>query len=164
MSDYLVLVTDGTKARFFSLEPAAVLQLDTSPKLVEQQDLISTEIDVPGKDMWADQKSGRNRAPFQGPAHGYDDHRDKHIEEFQRRFAHRISEAAIKLAQRHHAKQLVMVAETQMLGLLRKELAIPPHASFCVQEFAKDLTKLGTEELHSHLVQADLLPAIRKPH
>ena len=163
MSDYLVLVADGTKARFFSLEPAAVPQVETSPKLVEQQDLISTELDVPGKEMWSDQKSGRNRAPPHGAAHGYDDHRDKHENEFERRFAHRISETAIKLAQQHRAKQLVMVAETRMLGMLRKELAIPSHASFSVQELAKDLTKLGIDELHTHLVQADLLPKARKP-
>lgn len=163
MSDYLVLVADGTKARFFSLEPAAIPQVETSAKLVEQQDLISTEIDVPGKEMWSDAKSGRNRAPPAGAAHGYDDHRDQHDDEYERRFAHRISETALRLAQKHHVKQVVIVSDSRMLGLLRDEMTVPPHAGFGVQEFAKDLSKLNPDELHARLVQADLLPKARRP-
>lgn len=155
--NYTVVVADGTRARFFTLTPGAP-KGEAGATLLEREDLISTEKEVPGKEMWSDVKSGRGTAPLGGPAHGYDDQRERHEHEFERRFAQRITDEAVRLAQREKAAHLILVAETRLLGYLRNALHIPAHMSFGVHELAKDMTKLSVAELHENLAAAGLVP------
>ncbi|MEQ6340755.1 MAG: host attachment protein [Gammaproteobacteria bacterium] len=159
MKAYCVVVADGTRARFFTLEPAALPAGEAGPNLVEHEDLISTEKEVSSTEMWTDTKSARGGSRPGAPAYGYDDQRDRHEDEFERRFAQRITEEAVRVAQQQKAAHLVLVAETRMLGFLRDALDVPAHVSFEVHELAKDLTKLTSSELHEHLAGANLLPA-----
>ncbi len=158
MKAYCVVVADGTRARFFSLEPSDLPTGETGSNLVEHEDLISTEKEVPGTQMWTDTKSARGASRLGAPAHGYDDQRDRHEDEFERRFARRITEETVRMAQQQKAAHLVLVAETRMLGFLRDALDVPAHVSFDVHELAKDVTKLTSSELHEYLVGANLLP------
>ncbi len=162
MSEYCVVVCNGTRARFFTLEPVAFPELESGPNLVERKDLVNPEIDVPGKETWTDLKSGRNVAPGAGLAHGYDDHRDDHEDEFMRRFANTVAKEAAALVQAQKGKCLVMAASNRMLGFLRNALRLPPTPPVEVRKLAKDLSKLSPLDIHAHLSEAGLLPARKK--
>ena len=162
MSDCCVVTVDGIRARFFTLERTRQPAIESGPNLVEEREaLINTEVELPGRELWSDIKTGRNAA--NGMAHGYDDHRDQHVDEFKRRFAKLVAEQAVQLAERNGAKKLVVAAEKQMLGFLRGALIISPKAGFAVHELAKDLSRLSPLELQGHLAMEGLVPARQRP-
>ena len=99
MSECCVVVADGSRARLFTLEPTKSKRMQSGPKLVEQKDLVLPEKDTRGRDLWTDLKSGRGRAWGGGPSHGYDDHREQHVDEFERRFAQKVADEAKRLAE-----------------------------------------------------------------
>lgn len=156
-NSYCILVADGTRARLFTLEGGAAAA--PGPDLVEHEDLANPEHRLAGRDKFSTTRTGSNLNPQKGPAHGYDDHRDKEEREHERRFAREVASHAVSLAQRQQAARLLVVAEKRMLGMLRESLVIPPQAGIELQELAKDLTRLTPTELQSHLAQAGLVPA-----
>lgn len=163
MSDYCILVADATRARIFTLEPAAFPESESSPRLVEQQiDYVNPEQALPGRELWSEPKSGRNVAT-PGVAHGYDDHRQSHLEQRQRHFARQVVTQAIRHALDHHAKYVVICAETHMLGILRETLDIPGNSGLKAVEVGKDLTALSPHELHDHLAADQILPPMKRP-
>lgn len=162
MSDYCVVSMDGARARFFTLEPAQQPAVQSGPGLMEAAEaLVNAEAEQSGAELWSDTSTGRN-ASF-GGAHGYDDHRDRHVGEYRRRFAQRVAEQAVLLAEQQRAKCLVIVAEKQMLGLVRGELHVPAKASFEVRELARDLSRLSPVDLQGHLAAEGLVPARQRP-
>lgn len=156
MSDYCVVTVDSARARFFTLEPARQPGVESGPGLVEQRDLINAEAHLTGQELWSDTAAG-------GMAHTYDDHRDKHTEEFKRRFAKLVAEQAVQLAERNGVKNLVVVAEKHMLGLLRSEMHVSPKAGFEVRELAKDLSGFSPQDLQGHLAAEGLVPPRHRP-
>ncbi|MBE9166570.1 host attachment protein [Pleurocapsales cyanobacterium LEGE 06147] len=158
MSEFLVVVVNRTKARFFTLEKAQVPEYESGPNLSERKELLNPTQDFAGKDLWSNVKTGRNKGSG-GQAHAYDDHRQSHLIEFERRFAQAIADEIVHLSQQYHARRLVLVAEPQILGLLRETLAPQLLKDLKVQELAKDLCHLKPLELHKHLAAKELLPA-----
>jgi protein required for attachment to host cells len=158
MNQSVVAVIDGTKARLFTLEASEFPEYESSPNLVEQECLTSATREMQGKDLWNSTKTGRNRGSA-GQAHGYDDHRENHISEFERSFAKEIASKTAALAQSHQAQQVLVVAEPQILGLLREVFSSQIPKQLKVTELAKDLCNLKTLELHEYLAHRDLLPA-----
>lgn len=157
MSDYCVVVADGVRARLFSLEEAATGA--GGPNLVEVADLANP--DVAANVLKGDQKSGHSVASASSGPHGFEDHRDRHRQESERRFARQIMTEAASVVGREQAGCLIMAAEAQMLGHLREALNLPP--SVRVSEVAKDLTRLAPQELHGHLAADNALPARKVP-
>lgn len=162
MSDYCVVTVDGIRARFFTLQRALLPAVESGPNLVEEREaLVNAELELSGRELWSDTKTGRNAS--NGMAHGYDDHRDQHTDEFKRRFAKLVAEQAVQIAERKKVKNLVVVAEKQMLGFMRGEMRVSPKACFAVRELAKDLSRLSPLELHGHLATEGLVPARQRP-
>ena len=159
MSDYCVVVADGAKARLFALQAADVGE--GGPNLVEISGLANPEAEAAGKEIYSDDKSGRNASSGGGGAHGYDDHRNQHIDEIERRFAKNVAAAATDAVQRNKSGCLVVAAEPRMMGHLRDAMG-PAVAGLKVKEVVKDLTKLSVHELHEHLAADKVLPA-REP-
>lgn len=156
----IVVVANGAQARFFTLEPAESPTYESSPRLVEHQALDNPQQDAAGKDLWSD-NSGGNRSTGGGGSHGYDDHRDQHRAEYDRRFSTQISAAAALLARQCKADRVVLAADSRWLGVLRDELQ---HANgFDLKSVSRDYSKLSALELHQQLSGLDLLPARRKP-
>jgi protein required for attachment to host cells len=153
---------DGARARFFTLQPARQPAVESGPSLVEAPEaLVNAEAEQSGAELWTDTSTGRNASA--GMAHGYDDHRDKHMGEFRRRFARRVAEQAVLMAEQNQAKSLVIVAEKQMLGLVRGELKVPAKATFEVRELARDLSRLSPLDLQGHLASEGLVPPRQRP-
>jgi protein required for attachment to host cells len=159
MSDYCVVVVNSSRARFFTLEAAAVPELESGPNLVERTDLVNPESSLSGRETWTEAKSGRNTARGGGPAHGYDDHRNSHDDEISRRFARRIAEATEALARRNGVKYLVLVAANRMLGYLRECITLPSGKKIEVREVAKDLARLNPKQIQRNLNSHGALPA-----
>jgi protein required for attachment to host cells len=157
MSQYLVAVIDGTRARFMTLEPAELPEYESGPNLVEHEGLANSTKELQGRELWASAKTGRNRGTS-GQAHSYDDHRENHVVEFERRFAQEIASQIGALIQTHQVQHLVLIAEPQILGLMREAIAptLPKHLK--TSELAKDLCHLKPHELHEYLANKDLLP------
>lgn len=162
-SDYLVVVADGTCARFFSVEAAAQPAVQSGPHLLEHDDLVNPEHEQGGRDKYSTTRTGLNLNPRGGPSHGYDDHRAQHEQEHERRFAREIATRAVSLAQEYCAGHLVLTAERHMLGLLRDALKIPVKSGIEVSELAKDLTKLTPAQVYDHLEAAGVVPARHGP-
>lgn len=157
----IVVVANGAHARFFTLQPAENPELESSPRLIEHEGLANPLQEVAGKELWSDNKSGRNRSSGGGGAHGYDDHRDQHRAEFERRFAQQVAAAASQLARNHQAANMVLAADSRMLGSLRDELH---HANgFNLQQIPRDYIKLSSHDLHEQLASLDMLPIRRRP-
>jgi protein required for attachment to host cells len=163
MSDYCIVVADGARARFFTLEAASSPDTEGGPNLVERRDLVNPEQKVHTGQLWSDAKTGRNRVPGGGQAHGYDDHRSQHADEFKRRFARSVAQEAVSLVHSQSARNVVLVAQKRMLGLLRAELDSLLRNAVSVHAIAKDVSKLAPRELHQYLAKEKLLPARRTP-
>jgi protein required for attachment to host cells len=155
--DYLVIVADGARARFFTVEPVTQPFAEAGPRLIEQDDLANTEHEQGGRDKYSSTRTGVNLNPRGGPSHGYDDHRARREQAHVHRFAEDIAARAISLAQKHHVRHLVVTAERRMLGSLREALEIPVKLGIEVRELAKDLTKLTSTQLHEHLTAAGVV-------
>lgn len=161
MSQYLVAVIDGTKARFLTLRPVELEGYESGPNLIEHEGLHSTEKEMPGQALWANTKTGRNRGTS-GQAHSYDDHRSNHMMEFEKRFAQSIASRITDLSKDHDIRQLILVAEPQILGLMREVMSSSLPRQIALHELAKDLCRLRTQELHTYLADRSLLPAFKR--
>lgn len=163
MSHNCVVVAGGSRARFFTLREPEFPEMESGPNLHEVADLVNPEKDLPGSDLWTNLKSGRNRGGGGSPAHGYNDHRDQHQDELDRRFARNIARECSRLIQDHSTRGLVLVAQKRVLGFLRNELDGLVKAGVEIHELAKDLSKLSPLELHEHLARERLIPERRSP-
>ena len=156
-----IVVANAARARFLILPTADPSEVESRPVLVEVNDFINPEADELGRDIWSETKSGVGRSPADRQAHSYDDHRDGHLAEMQRRFSKRVMDAAELLVQSNKATRLVVAAPPGMLGTLRPALTSALSQSVAVQEVAKDLTQLGLFALQQHLAREKILPPPR---
>lgn len=160
MNQNYIVVADGLRARFFTLQDTPFPEMESGPNLTEVSDLVNSDRE---QDMWSEKKSGRNRSSVSGAAHGYDDHRTQHEEEFVRRFARSVAEEVKRLTNGHGARELVLVAQKKTLGHLRSELNGRIRSDVQIHELAKDLSKMSPLEIHAHLAKEKLVPERRSP-
>ncbi|NES81140.1 MAG: host attachment protein [Moorea sp. SIO2B7] len=158
MNQSVIAVIDGTRARFFTLEQPELPEYESGPNLIEQESLFNQAKELHGKELWANTKTGRNRGSG-SQGHGYDDHRQNHIGEFERSFAKDIVGHIISLTQAHQSRQVVLVAEPQILGFVREVLTPQAPKNIKIQELAKDLCKLKPSKIHEYLSSKGILPA-----
>jgi protein required for attachment to host cells len=163
MKDCCVVVADESRARFFTVEPVELPELESGPKLVEHEDLLNPEGRVSTGKLFADTGTTSGRAPLGGPGHGYDDHRERHQEEMGRHFARMILEHAGRLIGEHDAPGVVLAAPARMLDYVRKEVDILTRRQILIHTVAKDITRLTPIEIHKLLAREQLLPCRRRP-
>lgn len=152
----LITVIDSANARFLTLVPANTP--DAGLTLTEQAGLTLPAGTASGAELWSSTKTGRNRGP-QGQAHSYDDHRQEHALEFERRFAHSIASHINQIIQAQHFQAVVLVAGPQILGLMRQALEPVLPQTVKLTEVAKDLCHLTPYEIQEYLAEQELIPA-----
>ncbi|MBD2353881.1 host attachment protein [Tolypothrix sp. FACHB-123] len=157
MNRYLVAVIDGTKARFLTLKPSELPGYQPGPSLMEDEALLSSQSELQDQELWTSSKTGRNRG-VAGQAHSYDDGRDRHLIEFERRFIQSITNKIVNLLQIHQIQQLLVIAEPQILGSMRTAITPVLPKNIKIHELAKDLCHLKPHELHEYLASKQLLP------
>jgi protein required for attachment to host cells len=159
MSPVLVVVADGTKARFFTLETAERPEYQSSPYLLEDEVRVNPAQDLSGQQLWSGPKSQAGHyQEGKGSAHSYDDRRQNHEIEFERRFAQEIAAQILNRTQAHLVQQLFLIAEPRLLGLLRKVLVPSLPKTLVLSELDKNLCHLTPQELHQYLADSDRLP------
>jgi protein required for attachment to host cells len=163
MSDYLVVVASAARARFFTLEPAEFPELESGPNLIDQGELLNPQARTPERELFADSKTGRGRAPRGSSAHGYDDHREQHEDESERRFSREVLEKARLMAEEKDARQIVLAASSRMIPFLRQHVERLMKQGLEVRELIKDMSKLTPEQIQDHLAKEQALPARRRP-
>jgi len=163
MGEYCIATVSEAQARFYCLEPVEYPELESGPKLCEVAEISNPEKRMPDREIYTDTKTGRGRAPGKGPAHGYDDHREKRGEESSRKFSRIVLEKIRELALKQDTKTVILAAPPKMLGMLRQEVYLLKREGIGVHEHSKDLTKLSPREIHEHLAKEGLIPALRRP-
>ena len=126
--------------------------------LVEHESMTSSEGELSGKALWSNIQSGRNRGAS-GKSHRYDDHRQSHKIEFERRFAKSIAANLLDLTKAKHVRQLIIIAAPQILGLMREVFTLSLPQQLQMNELARDLCHLKSHELHDYLAKTGQLPA-----
>ncbi len=163
MSVYTVVVTNTACARFFILEDAAIPEMESSPKLVEQYCILNPTIEKSEAKRLGSATSGRNRASS-GGTYAFDDHRAKHETETLRRFAKLVVKDAIKLTRRQDAgHSLVLAAEKRFLGLIRDELHAVKTNGMAIKEYASDMAGEPPMKIQELLARRGLVPKMKKP-
>ncbi len=158
MSPILVVVADGAKARFFTLEVKERAGGEPGPYLLEEESLVNPDQMQPGQQLWAGPESQAGHyQEGKGQAHSYDDRRRDHEMEFERRFAHSIAEQVLSRTQTHPCQRLLLIAEPRLLGLLREVLIPALPKTLKLRELDKNLCHLKPQELHAYLAERDLL-------
>jgi protein required for attachment to host cells len=158
MNPVLVVVADGAKARFFTLEEKEFARGEFRPHLVETEGLVNPEQKLPGQQLWSGTESQAGH--FQegkSQAHSYDDRRRDHEVEFERRFAQSITEQILSQTQTHQLHHLLLIAEPRLLGLLREVLKPALPKTLKLRELDKNLCHLKPQELHEYLANRHLL-------
>jgi protein required for attachment to host cells len=158
-----IVTADGARARFFNLQNPLHSELEGGPDLVEREDLVNPEQWLRPSERFSNLKSGRNRAPGRGPAHGYDDHRADNMQESEARFARRLADTLCTLLARTPPRHLVLSADPRLLGLLRMELAGRLPHTLDVRQVAKDFSGLTRSQIHARLAADGLVPARQAP-
>lgn len=161
MTKFAVAVIDGTQARFFTLDSTAVSDYESSPNLIEHEGLSDSTKELHGQELWANIKTGRNRGN-NGQNHSYDDHRQNHKIEFEKKFAQKISSALVNLIHATEAKQLILVAEPQILGLMRTAMTDGLFKNLTITEVDKDICSFNSNQIHDYLAKKNLLPACQR--
>lgn len=156
MKRLLVAVINRAQAQLFTLEPREDIVAKSPSHLVEKALLENPVGATAGEELWANIKTGLNRGSG-GPAHSYDDHRDKHVAEFERRFAQTIATQIGHWLRAEDIHRLLIIAEPQILGILRKSLTEAIPSTVQVNDLAKNLSSLSSHELHSYLLQQQLV-------
>lgn len=117
---------------------------------------MNPEQELEGKQLFENTKSGRNRAPVGGPAHGYDDHRAEHRRGYQRDLARRVARRVQELAD-GSKPALVVIAGPRMLGLIREELERHLDNGIELTELSGEHTRESLQELEALLDEAGLM-------
>ena len=159
MKTCCVVAADGSRARIMVVE--GVLPEEPGPELKEMDTLLNLENLMSDREVWTD-KNNSNRGAG-GQVHGYDDHRERHRYAGSSHFARRIVNRVLAFASEHDADLILVLAESKMLGFIRKAWAKRSPCGFVLKDDDKNVSGLAPYELHHYLAREGLLPARYKP-
>lgn len=155
---WYVLLADSTKARIFRVEPAEA-RGESTLRLNERVSLTDPEMHLRPSEALSDSNPTGHSAPGGGPAHTYDDHRERHRQEGVRRFAREIAGAARSECEAGEATSLIVGASPAVLGLLRHELERELPVGISTRYVERNLSKKTAPEVQSYLQAEGLLPS-----
>jgi len=156
-----ILVADAGTARLFDVEevdsPRARLALVERTALTGNLNLRSRGESVTGK-----VRTETNSDRGSGPVHPIAEQRERHRGELERRFGQEIIRQTAELTQDWERGVVVLVAEPQLLGLIREPLRKALHRGIDLKELARDYVHLTAPELYDRLASNGIVPA--RPH
>lgn len=145
MNNCCVVTADRRVARIYLREEAA--ELVSGSRLAEQAEVLNSENMARGHDA-PQTRSERNTSRQSGPMHPYGDQRQQHRLEIDRRFARDVAGKAVSIVGSWRNGSLLVIAEPQMLGLLRDALDGRLAKEIELKELARDYTHLTPGKLH----------------
>jgi protein required for attachment to host cells len=162
MTKTCILVADGARARFLTLEIPIEPATDGGAYLVEHLDLVNPEVDVPERKLFSDRSGSAHSSP-KGGAHALDDHREGHEHESARRFARSVAERLASFAAEQAATEIVLVAEPRSLGALREQIVAKHLRGVDLVELGENLTRRPLVQIQSVLALRGVVPAAHAP-
>jgi protein required for attachment to host cells len=135
-----VLIADAARARFFRVMAPDDDGYDAGPRLRELEVLVNPEGQLTGSELYGNLKSGRHRAPRGGPAHGLDDHRERHDREIDDRFMQRVAQATGEHVREERVRRVVLVAPPRSLGKLRALMGTELPSNVKLEGLDKEVT------------------------
>ncbi len=158
MSNACIIVADGGLARFLGVEeveaPRARLALVERKVLKNTTDPKALAASVTGR-AHTETNTDRGSGPMAS-------RRERHRGELDRRFGMEITREAGEFTKGWERGTVVLVAEPQLLGLVRESLRKVLHPGVELKELAKDYAHLAPTELLEHLALNRLVPAPRR--
>jgi protein required for attachment to host cells len=162
MARTCIIVVDSAHARFITLQIPEDPSVDGGARLVEHQDLVNPDADVPERELFSD-RGGRAHASSKGAAHVLDDGRENHRRELERRFARRVVDETERFIQREQARRLLLVAEPRVLGALREQLRDERLRQVEIVELCENLSQRPIAQIQSILALRGFVPAASAP-
>jgi protein required for attachment to host cells len=154
-----VVVADRSRARLFVSVKGA--ERHGAPgrqsELREIEALTDPEGEIVGAELFSSAHSGSNRSPH-GAQFSYDEHRERHRDEEERRFAQRVAGAVHSRLDAETFDRLVLAVEPRLLGLLRRALNGSLGKSVEIVEMAKDLSRHTPEQIREALARSGVIP------
>jgi protein required for attachment to host cells len=159
-----IITADAARARFITAELQNDADFEGSPRLFEHAALENPLGERRQREEFSDRASRKpSGAGQRGVSPATDDHRERHEEEDERRFAQRIVEETQRFVGTHHPTTLVFAAGPRLLGVLRKALGDRHWQGLDVHELAEDLSGQPLLKLRDALTRRGLLPEPRLP-
>jgi len=155
MNQYCIVVTNGSTARFFTLQDAEHPEIQSSPNLIETSTLLHPDHEHARKARERHQRANMLEIEFQDPP-------EVHHPEFDRRFINNIVTEISRMSKRTNRSPVLLISKKRMMGHLR-EAADSKLKGIETHELAKDLSKLSPRELHNYLAKEKLLPERKGP-
>jgi len=158
MTEYLIVVVNRVKARFFTLENITSPQNASSPKIVESQALLNPEAMIQPKELFTDAKPGRGSAPKGGSVHGYQDKRENHLEELRRRFSVKISARIRSLVKANRFSTVIVAPSAKMRRFLYPHLDLLALKGPIIHKVPKNMINFSPTKIHNQLAEYGLAP------
>ena len=156
MSDYLIVVVNRSLARFFTLEPVEFPQLESGPRLKECGEMTNPET-MDAQRLFTDSKTGRGATPG-GAVHGYDDHRDQHLNDVRRRFATNVAEQVRKLAKNKGVRTIILTSSARMRQFLYPDLERLARQDYRIFRLSKNMINFTPQKIHAYLAEEGMVP------
>jgi len=157
-----IVVADSAHARFITLEMPQAHEMDEGAHLVEREDLVNPEAEIPERWLFSD-RAGRAHASPKGAAHALDDHRRAHLRESERRYARRLVEHAERFVKDQQASRLMFVAEPRLLGTLREQLPYERFHAVEIVEIGENLSRQPLKQIQRVLALRGAVQAPSTP-
>ena len=159
-----IITADAARARFITAEILDDQDNEGSPRLLEHAALDNPLGERRQREEFSDRASRKpSGAGQRGVSPATDDHRERHEQEDERRFAQRIVEEAQRFVSTHHPATLVLAAGPRLLGVLRKEVGDRQWHGLELHELADDLSGQPLPKLRDALARRGILPESRLP-
>lgn len=162
MSKYIVVVADTQRARLFTLQESLTPEIESSPRLVEEQSLLNAEKVQKARKQHAAPAGGRTRSGS-GGFYAFDEHRGKRDQDELRRFSALAIREALKQARKANAHTLLLVASGKTLGVMRAAMATISLNGFEIRECERELTGESPSRIQALLARRKLIPAVKRP-
>ena len=152
MEKSIVVAINSSKARFFTLEEAEWPEYESGPNLVERESLCHSQLNS-GKRLWftIDLKH-----------HQKSREQKNHRGTFERKFAREIVGEIINLVRIYQGQKIIIIAQPQILFLIRKLFTPTIFNHLQIEELPKDISNFSCTQIHQYLAQKQFIPAYQK--
>jgi hypothetical protein len=152
-----IAIVDATRARVYTYQE----RQDVGGELREIADLVNPARRLRPTELFSDGRQGPDMTAL-GRGYAFDDHRDKHLDAWDTRFAKDVVAEVERLMKTDGYARVILAASPHMLGELRKAGRTLQRArdrnGLEVEEVGHELTNLTSPQLHDHLASLQLLP------
>ena len=152
MEKTIVVAINNSKARFFTLEEAEWPEYESGPNLVERESL-----------CYSIEKSEKRAWFLINFKHHQKSKEQKNSKKsFERKFAQKIIGEIVNLIRIYQGQKIILIAQPQILLLIRKFFTPTIFTHLTVQELPKDISHFGRNQIHQYLAQKQFIPAYQK--